>query len=394
MNEESKDFTISNIQEDKKDDKDYSFDNLDVSQIGYFINEEDIDNDLKELENMFDNKTGIENENKNISKLEKDLSKKEFKAQIMKKDAYASNKLKFREEKMNSLLIDLFLNAYKLISNKNKYYDIKEEEEEEDDKDKKKKESYILELIEQILLENENNNCKMSIEYCDKKLNNFNQRFFDIYLNITHQISKCHGLLDLKITFKVFLKMAVRSGNVELSISECNLNYQNDKQNVKINPNITFLLVNNKLGNYSVTYCTCGDCMNCKNMKEEKPFDDVLSYLKKKNKIDKKLQFTQLYFGKFNKYRNESGFKCSFCKDFYNKQSNIVKLFCNPDYDHTCQFWTCENCYYKNKGNKKNEKCPNCGKFMINFSKLLRIFTYLRWKKTHYFDIPTQISFI
>ena len=63
MNEESKDFTISNIQEDKKDDKEYSFDSLDVSQIGYFINEEDIDNDLKELENMFDNKTGIENEN-------------------------------------------------------------------------------------------------------------------------------------------------------------------------------------------------------------------------------------------------------------------------------------------------------------------------------------------
>ena len=148
-------------------------------------------------------------------------------------------------------------------------------------------------------------------------------------------------------------------------------------------PNITFILINNKLGNYSVAYCTCKNCMNCKNREEIKPFDDLLSYLKKKNKIDKELQFTQMYYGKYNKYNNQSGYKCSFCTDFYYKQSNIVKLFCNPDYDsdHTCQFWTCFDCYEtKIKGNDKIEKFPNCGKFLVNFSKLFSIFTYLKWK--------------
>ena len=211
-----------------------------------------------------------------------------------------------------------------------------------------------------------------------------NELFFNIYLYIIHKISKCHGLLNLKIKFKIVLKIAVRSRNVELLISKCYLNYQDNTQKVKMKPNITFILINNKLGNYSVTYCTCKRCMNCKNREEIKPFDDLLSYLKKKNKIDKELQFTQMYYGKYNKYRNQSGYKCSFCNDFYNKQSNIVKLFCNPDYDsdHTCQFWTCGDCYKtKIKGNDKIEKCPNCGKFLVNFSKLIRIFTYLRWKK-------------
>ena len=72
-----------------------------------------------------------------------------------------------------------------------------------------------------------------------------------------------------------------------------------------MNPNITILLINNNLGNYSVTYCTCGDCMNCKNRKEKKPFDDILFYLKKKNKINEKLQYTQLFYGKLNRYRNK-----------------------------------------------------------------------------------------
>ena len=379
MKEETKEISISNIKEEEiKDDKEDYFDKLNISKIDFSLNEEDFDNDLKELENFLDNKKdkNIENENKKISKLEKDLKKKELKFQPKK--IFTSKKLKFKKERLDPILIDLFLNAYKII--KKGYYDIKDEDVEE----KKKEKDYILKLIEQIIFEKNNNNCEMSIEYRDKKENNYNKRFFNIYLYIIHKISKCNGLLNLEIKLKVKLKIAVRSGNVELLISKCYLNYQDNKQNLKMKPNITFILINNILGNYSVTYCTCGVCMNCKNREEIKPFDKLLSYLKKKNKIDKEPQFTQLYFGKYNKYRNESGYKCSFCKDFYNKQSNIVKLFCNPDYDldHTCQFWTCGDCYMmKIKGNNKIEKCPNCEKFLVNFSKLYRIFTYLRWKK-------------
>ena len=228
-------------------------------------------------------------------------------------------------------------------------------------------------------------NCDMRVKYSQDKESNFSNRVIKIYLYIKHKISKCHDLLNIKITFKVALKIAIRSGNVELLISKCYLNYQNKTQKIIMNPNITILLVNNNLGNYSVTYCTCGNCMNCKNSKEKKPFDDLLSYLKEKNKIEEKLEVTQLFYGKFNRYRNESGYKCSFCKDFYDRKSNIVKLFCNPDddSDHTCQFWTCKQCYFKNKKNEKDEECPNCGKFLINFSKVIRIFAYLRWKKNH-----------
>ena len=161
---------ISNIQEDIKDDKEKSFDELDVSKIEFSINEEDFDNDLKELEIMLDNKKdkSIENENKKISKLEKDLKKKELKFQP--KTIFISKKLKFKKERFDPLLIDLFLNAYNII--KKGYYDIKEEE---DDEDKKKEKDYIVKLIEQIILEKSKNNCKKSIEYCDSKENNYNE---------------------------------------------------------------------------------------------------------------------------------------------------------------------------------------------------------------------------
>ena len=378
MEEKSMELSISNIQENKKDDHEIFLD--DELNLTMIRNEGDDNNDNdndEELIKLFDDISSIDKENKNISKLEKDLNKKELKAKPKKK--IISQKLKFEEEELDPLLIQFFLNAYKIINNK--YFDIKEEEE--DDDDKKKERNYMLKLIEQIILENNNNNCVMSIKYNKEEENNFNERDLNINLYIKQKISKCHGLLNLKITFKVALKIAIRSGNVDLLISKCYLNYQNNTQKIKMNPNIAILLINNNLGNYSVTYCTCGDCMNCKNRKEKKPFDDLLFYLKKKNKIKEDLLYTQLFYGKFNRYRNESGYKCSFCKDFYNRKSNIVKLFCNPDYDsdHTCQFWTCRQCYLNNKSKKKDELCPNCGKFLINFSKLIRIYVYLRWKR-------------
>ena len=376
MEDKTLDLSNSKIQESKKDDNENFLDDLNITIIEKFISEEDDKDNEEDLLKFFDNISNIDKENKNIAKLEKDLNKQKIKAKS--KQILESKKLKYKEDELSPLLIDLFLKVYKIINNK--YFDIKEEE---DDEDKKKEKNYILKLIEQIILEKNNDNCIMSVKYSKDEECKFTNRIINIYLYISQKISKFHGLLNIKITFKVALKIEVRSGNIKLLISKCYLNYENNTQKIIMNPNLTILLINNNLGNYSVTYCTCKDCMNCKNRKEKKPFDDILFYLKKKNKINEEPQYTQLFYGKFNRYRNESGYKCSFCKDFYNRKENIVKLFCNPDYDsdHTCIFWTCKKCYFENKKNKKDEVCPNCGKFLVNFSKLKRIFAYLRWKK-------------
>ena len=109
------------------------------------------------------------------------------------------------------------------------------------------------------------------------------------------------------------------------------------------------------------------------------PFDDLLFYLKEKNGINNKLKLTFLYFKGYNSYKNDSNYKCSFCKDFYVKKLNIVRLFCNPEIDpeHTCQFWICKDCYRHKFNYGTEEICPNCGKFKINLAKLK---SYSKWK--------------
>ena len=109
-------------------------------------------------------------------------------------------------------------------------------------------------------------------------------------------------------------------------------------------------------------------------------------YLQKRNKINPALELTYLYFKGCNSYKNDSNYKCSFCKDFYAKKSNIVRLFCNKEIDpeHTCQFWICGNCYYNNLRYKDVEKCPNCGKFKVNFSNLK---SFTKWKNMQNYKI-------
>ena len=352
--------------------------NLDFNESfdGFKIDDEE---DIKVLVKMLDttNKKDIENENKNMSKLEKTFMEK-----IPKKvkNKVPSTKLTFDEDILSPKLIDFFMRAYNIISEKN--YDQIDNYDEEDNK---KEINYLLNLIDQIILEDKNNNCKMSIVYCKNKEKSFNNRYFTFNVYVLHKILKFNDLLNLTIIFKVKIEMAVRSGNVNLSFTKCSIDYNDKAQEVIINPNLNCLLINNNLGNYSITYCTCGDCMKCRNRKEPKPFDDVLYYLKKENGIKTQIYTSLLWFGKFNKYRNESGYKCSFCTDFYRKKLNIVKLFCNGDFDsdHTCQFWICRDCYWEKSKKRTDEICPNCGKFFINFSKLYRMFRYLRWKKNN-----------
>ena len=208
MVEKTIDLSISKIEENKKDDHEKLSDELDFS----VIQKEEDDNTDEDLIKLFDNILNIEKENNNITKLEKALNKQKLNPQTKKK--VESKKLKFEEEKLNPLLIDFFLKAYKIINKK--YFDIKEEEE--DDEDKKKEKNYILKLIEQIILEKNIDNCDMRVKYSQDKESNFSNRVIKIYLYIKHKISKCHDLLNIKITFKVALKIAIRSGNVELLI--------------------------------------------------------------------------------------------------------------------------------------------------------------------------------
>lgn len=367
------------------------------------INDDDLkdfkceEEDLEIFENILngDIKKKIKKENDKMNKIEKSFKKANisFVKQSKNKKAIVSSKLKFKEESLSKKLVKFFLSVYQIISKEN--YD-KDEENDENIKEK----NHLLNIINEILLEYENNNCKFSFIYSENN-NTLNDNSLTLNLKVIHEIVKFNGLVNIKIIFKVELKMFISSGDTQINIARYLINYENynDKNNsedikfskhndkeIIMKPNFKCFLINNILGNYGITYCTCGDCMKCMNRKEPKPFDKLLNYLKKKNEIESQIPFTRLWFGKYNKYRNESNYKCSFCKEFYEKKLNIVKLFCNPDFDpdHSCIFWICKDCYFnKKKNNMDNmeELCPNCGKFYINFTQLYRIFRYYKWRK-------------
>ena len=320
-----------------------------------------------------DIKKNLEKENKKISKNEQSFKFNNNSFVIKKK--FNTLKLEFDEEALCEKLTEFLLNAYKIISEKN-YNLIEDEDINEISKEKKN----LLNLIDEIILENKNKNCTITFVLSEKD-NIINEREFELNFYALHKIMKCSDLLTIKIIFKIKLKMSIRSGNVFMLIPKSSINY-NKEQKLIIKANFNCSLNNNILGNYGTTYCTCGDCMKCSNRKKQKPFDDLLDYLKTTNHIINRRDFTGLWYWKFNRYRNESGYKCSFCKEFYQKKLNIVRLLCNSDIDpdHSCQFWICLDCYEKRLKNN-NELCPNCGKFIISFSKLRSLFRYHKWKK-------------
>ena len=179
--------------------------------------------------------------------------------------------------------------------------------------------------------------------------------------------------------------MFLTSGDAKIKILKYLISYGDSDKEIMRKPDFTCFLINNTLGNYSITYCSCGDCMNCKNRSKPKPFDELIQYFKENNSIKNKIFYTQLFYGKYNKYRNESNYKCSFCKEFYQKKLNIVKLFCIPKFypDHSCLFWICRDCYYKKREKKSHELCPNCGKFYINFTKIIGLFKLYELMKNY-----------
>ena len=322
----------------------------------------------------------LENEINNLTKIEKSIENNDISYispfKIKNTNEIASYPLKFDEKKLSKKLKNFFLSAYQLISEK--YYN-------EDKIDKNLKDNKnLLNLINKILLEYNNDNCEFSFLYSEEN-NRLYPNFFELHLKVIHKIKDFHGLITIKILFKIELKMFITSGNAEINILKYLICYGDSDKEIMRKPDFICFLINNTLGNYSITYCSCGDCMNCKNRNKPKPFDKLLIYLKKENNIRDNIFYTQLWYGKYNKYRNESNYKCSFCKEFYKKKLNIVKLFCNPDLDpdHSCLFWICRDCYYNKCKIKLNELCPNCKKFTINFTQTMRIFKYYKWKHNH-----------
>ena len=314
----------------------------------------------------------IEKENKKLTKFEKD---DKFNNSFVIKKKFNTLKLEFDEKILHEKLTGFLLSAYKIISEKN--YDINDEEDSNENSKEKKD---LLNLIDEILLENKNNNCKITFVLGEKE-NIIDDREFQLNFYAIHKMVKCNGLLKIKIAFKIKIKLAIRSGNVCMFIPKYSINY-NKEQKVIFKADFKCSLINNILGNYGISYCTCGDCMKCNNRKEPKPFDNLLDYLKKTNNFSNRKDFTGLWMGKYYKYRNECGYKCSFCKEFYQKKLNIAKLYFNHDIDpdHSCQFWICRDCIKIKRLSKINELCPNCGKFLITFSKINRIFRYYKWK--------------
>ena len=78
MEEKTMNFSISNIQENIKDEKEKITDELNLSIIHLNKYEKEDDND-EDLMKLFDDILNIEKQNKKITKLEKDVKKKELK---------------------------------------------------------------------------------------------------------------------------------------------------------------------------------------------------------------------------------------------------------------------------------------------------------------------------
>ena len=346
---------------------------LDKSRIKDFNDDEN--EDLVELINLFNEKKP---KNKANSSIKDNIIHKK------KKKNSNSDKIINSDEKFIDKLKKFLLISYKLIcedyrkENNLKVEEIENEDEEDeyDDPDYKKKKNNFLNIIEK-LIENEEEMDNMDIKL-NKENNKFNDKYFYIKLYEQHKIKMFNDLLKMKIKIKLDIVMSVKSGNSQINFSYLKINY-NKKVDKEIKLNLKYYLVNHILGKRGITYCTCENCNRCKN-RYNFPFDDLLIYLKEQNGIKNGLEFTYLFFKGCNSYKNDAGYKCSFCKDFFAKKSNIVRLFCNNDIEpeHTCEFWICRNCYYnKFQNNREEEVCPNCKKFKVNFSILK---SYYKWK--------------
>ena len=324
--------------------------------------------DFQELIKLFEQKKPKNDEIKNSISL------------FIKQNDNLKKKLNFDDniyEKMKTFV----LKVYKFICEDSEENELIDKEKKDDDNSNDKDEINFINIIKKFI-EKEKKNYEMDISIKEEK-SNFNDNLFIIHLYDKHKINMCNDLLNMKIKIKIEINMAISNGNIQVKFYYMKINYNHKKQELKLQPNLKCTIINSNIGKRGKTYCTCENCDRCKN-RYNFPFDDLLFYLREQNEIKEKLKLTDLYFKGCNSYKNDSNYKCSFCQDFYAKKSNIVRLFCNEEIDpeHTCQFWICRNCYnsiieYRNEYGCDNEPCPNCRKFLVNFSRLKSL---SKWK--------------
>jgi hypothetical protein len=329
------------------------------------FNKDDLE-DFQEIIKLFSMKKPIKKDkNENIISKFKDVKKNSDKKLNWDDDF---------EEKVKIFL----LRAYKLICADNEQNELIDKDSLDENSDNNDEENFV--NILKKFIENEKENYEMNISIKNEKCT-FNEKYFNINLYDIHKVHMCNDLLKMKIKIKLEIIMSKINGNVEIKFHYMKIYYNHKNQTLELKPNLKCRIINNILGKKGITYCTCGNCFRCeqKKIKYNFPFDDLLFYLQKRNKINPALELTYLYFKGCNSYKNDSNYKCSFCVDFYAKKSNIVRLFCNKEIDpeHTCQFWICRNCFYQKFHYGTDEICPNCKKFKVNFSKLK---SYYNWK--------------
>ncbi len=256
-------------------------------------------------------------------------------------------------------------------------------------------------------------------------------RFYKKYYYFQYQILTNYpiypGLIRNIINLIFNIKLSSMSGHLEVSLKKLSYKYtkkknetEENKENEEIdneenkkekfnltkklnnsNP-ILFTIYNNSTGKEGLRLCVCGNCYLCKNReKKQNKFDVIIKYLNNLNLDPKEneLPYTQLLFNKRKKKNspyNINGYKCSFCNT---DKLYLTKIFCDhfTGIDHLCHFYMCNNCYQKfyeiDDYSEKEEICPNCGKFYVNFSQIAELLKYINFlnesEKKKYFNDDT-----
>ena len=264
-------------------------------------------------------------------------------------------------------------------------------------------------------------------------------RFYKKYYYFQYQVLTNYtiypGLIRNIINLIFNIKLSSMSGHLEVSLKQLSYKYKNlkkkketeeNKENEEIDNEenkkeksknkekfnltkylnnshpILFTIYNNSTGKEGLRLCACGNCYICKNReKKQNKFDVIIKYLNNLNLDPKEneLPYTQLLFNKRKKKNspnNINGYKCSFCNT---DKLYLTKIFCDhfTGIDHLCVFYMCNNCYQKfyeiDDYSEKEEICPNCGKFYVNFSQIAELLNYLNYlnecEKNKYFNDDT-----
>ena len=247
-------------------------------------------------------------------------------------------------------------------------------------------------------------NCKMI-----KDNSKFYKKYYFIQFQAFINYKMCSNIIRYIIIFLFNIRLSSTSGHLQVSISNLQYIFKNlkddkfnstDKKIIELTKNlnnyepIIFPIYNILGGNYGLRYCICGNCFICKNKKDGFPFDNLINYLNKlnlpinENNKDNEYEYTQLLYSerkKKNSPNNIDNITCSFCN---NNKSELTKIFCDhfQGIDHLCIFYMCGNCFeefYNKDYTKTNELCPNCYKYIVNFSYITSIENYMKYIKSN-----------